>query len=50
MIHTTQVWLMDMVQEGKFSCFYTFPTSFSITSAKIPLAKTSHMPEAKEKE
>ena len=49
-IQTTQVYLKDEVQEGQFNSSYTFPVSFSIPLAEIPLAKASHMPEAKAKE
>lgn len=42
--------LVAEVQEGKFNGSYKFPISFCITSAKFPLAKASHMPEAKVKE
>lgn len=42
--------VMAEVQGGKVNVPYTFPTSFCITAAKIPLEKASHIPVAKVKE
>lgn len=38
------------MRKSKFSSSYTFPISFCVPPAEIPLAKASQMPEAKVKE